>query len=434
MDMARLLRRIAALTLALTFLCSGALGESFAFTLHADLSAEQYDSLRQERAAGFEALLREMEISGTYVSHEGSFDLNADVALGSGRTRTHTGVRLYGTDSHWGMSSSLLGREELMINVAALLPFGVKTKAYVDLPLDQAALLVPYTHTYALSAPARVLSLLFPEENGKTWIPRAAVDDIAREFLRVCDEDAAFSLWLEVTGTYKTAVEIANYILKMPQVVYGFEVNRTDSSLTWEALGLLTIMTLEQSGSEYALHFSIPKVADVEGQWRLEDGFASGQLTARLYGMDADFAFELPTAFPIARPGFYASADIKSPIFPTGSFTMRLEGNVQGDMVTARLYQNAAQPFLTLEAEMTAWEPEALPDWQPEDLTGMNILSSTGDSLGVLIRDAQEPLLSGVYDLLVAAPPEAVQSLMDTLEELGAINLLVNSLLGEPTY
>lgn len=432
--MARLLRCTAALALMLVLLCSSALGESFAFTLHADLSAEQYDPLRQERAAGFEVLFKEMEISGTFASYEGSFDLDADIALGSGRTRSHTGLRLYGTDSHWGLSSTLLGQEELMVNVAALLPFGMKTRAYVDLRLDQAALLVPYTHTYALRAPARALSLLFPEENGKTWIPRAAVDDIAHEFLRICDEDAAFNLWLEATGTYKTAVEIANYIIKMPQAVYGFEVIRTDSSLSWEALGLLTIMTLEQSDSGHALHFNIPAVANVEGQWRLEDGFASGQLTARLYGMDADFAFELPTAFPIARTGFFASADIHSPIFSTGSFTMRLKGSVEGDMVTAELYQNDTLPFLTLQAEMTAWEPDTLPSWQPQDLTGMNILSATGDSLGALIRDVQEPLLTGLFDLLVAAPPEAVQKLMDTLEDLGAINLMVNSILGEPEY
>ena len=113
---------------------------------------------------------------------------------------------------------------------------------------------------------------------------------------------------------------------------------------------------------------------------------------------------------------------------------MLLKGSVEGDMVTAEIYQNDVLPFLTLQAEMTAWEPDALPTWQPQDLTGMNILSATGDSLGVLVRDAQKPLLTGLFDLLVAAPPEAVQSLMDMLEELGAINLIVNSMLDEPEY
>lgn len=431
--MRRILRRILALLACMLPVC-GASAESFAFTLQAEAATGWHTSASREKLAGFSTLLDELTIEGTYASHEGSFELDAALILGSGRTRSSTEFRLYGTDSHWGLTSSLLGPEELMINVAALLPFGMKTRSYVDVPLDQAALLAPYTHTHALRAPEQVLAPLFPEHNGAAWLPRAAVDELARDFLRICDEDAAFSAWLEATGTYQTAVGIANYILNMPQAVYGLSVIRTDDRLTWEALGLVTIMTLEQSGSEHSLQFTIPSVASIEGHWRDEDGFTSGQLTARLYGLDADFAFELPNAYPITRPDFFASADIRSPVFPSGSFTMRLEGSVQGDAVTASVFRNSNQPLLTLKAEMSPWEPDALPAWQPEDLTGMNILSATGDSLGVLIRDAQEPLLTGLYDLLVAAPPEAVQSLMDALEDLGVIDLMVDSLLGEPAY
>ena len=38
-----------------------------------------------------------------------------NLLLGSGRDQCSTNLQLYGLDSHWGLRSSLLGDEELMI-------------------------------------------------------------------------------------------------------------------------------------------------------------------------------------------------------------------------------------------------------------------------------------------------------------------------------
>lgn len=426
--MERLLRRAAALGLVLALLCSGALAESFAFTLQAEKSPDP------QHEDGLAALLEVMEISGTWASSGNSFDLDADVALGVGRTRTHTGLHLYGTDSHWGLTSTLLGQEELMINVASLLPFGIKTRSYVDVPLDQAALLAPYTHTYALGAPRELLAPLFPESNGTTWLPRSEVNELAGDFLTLCDEDAAFNAWLVTTGTYETAVGIANFIIGMPPAVNGLEINRKDGCLTWDALGLLTILTVETIGDDSTLTFRIPNVAKVDGVLHTGEDVLSGSLTAAMHNLNVSLTFELPAGAPTSLPHFFINLSIQSPVFPTGSFTLLLDGTAQDDDVFLQLQKNSQEPILTIEARIIPWEPAALPDWDAQDLTGMNILSATSDSLGELIRRAQEPLFAGVYDLLVAAPPEAVQSLMDALEDLGVIDLMVDSLLGAPAY
>lgn len=433
--MKHLLRALLALTLCLLTALAPALAEGCRFTLQAAADPDQVPEELRELTAGIAALLEAASVEGTLVVNGSSFELDAAIHMGSGWSACDTALRLFGTDSHWGLRSSLLGDTELMVNCASLLPFGQKARDHLGLPLDTAALAVPYTHVSSLQAVTAALAPLFPKENGTTSLTRAELDAIVAELLRLSEEDAAFSRWLDATGLRRTFRRYCRGFSSISEFILpGLRIERKDGSLTWSA-GLLPVMSLKETTNGVTGSFSIPLLLDMSLNVQTDGTVMTGSANVTMDGASANLAFTLPAALPCELPAISIAASYDVSGEQGRSFRLLLDGECHGSQIILRLLnEDTVAPILTLNATVEPFTPDALPAYTPEQLTGVNVLSVTSDSLRELLLEVWQPLLTGCFDLIAAAPPEAVQSLMDVLEDSGVIDLLTDSLSGGSGY
>lgn len=431
-----ILLRLIALILCLLMSLTSVSAEGFGFTLHASLDPAHYPADLQPLMNGLASLLDASAMEGTLVTQGTSFALDGIFMLDDGSRQSQTAIRVYGLDSHWGVRSSLLGEEELMVNNSSLLAFGQKTNDWLGIPLDKAALLVPYTHAYALQSVWEVVMPLFPAEPGKRTFTRAELDDMARTLLTLCDEDAALNRWLDVTGLNATVTRYIKRFLELPAlVVPGMTVSRTERSLTWDVY-FVNILTIQHSDAAFEMNASIPTFLSVNASVTQALGQITGDFHAQLgESIQAEAAFVLPAALPSEQTGLYLTVNASAPKLPEDGFHLSLQGEASGGtLVIRQLDPDSGAVMLTLSAELSAFTPEELPSYTPADLTGMNVLSVNGDSLRELMHAVRRPLLSGAIDLITAAPPEAVQALMDYAEDSGLLDLLTDALSGGSGY
>jgi len=285
------LRRLSALLLCALLTLSVARADGMRFRLKADVNADACSQDVRQLMEGMALLLNAAVLEGEFQSDGSTFMLDASLLLED----SHTDIQVYGLDSHWGVRSSLLGDQELMVNCAALLPFGQKARDHLGLPLDAAALLIPYTHADALSAAKAVLAPLLPEENGKWKISRQELNSIVTELTRLCDEDPALSRYLEVTGLYRTAKRYGEAYFAIPELLLpSLTVKRTDSQLTWST-GLLTLMTFEHLPDRMSLDFSIPTAASITCSISNDGQMLIGSLEVDLSSIQAVGSFSMPS-------------------------------------------------------------------------------------------------------------------------------------------
>lgn len=429
------IRRILTLTLCLMLAAVSASAEGLTFFIVPHVDPAQYSAELQPLMTGLSSILA--SFSGTLVTHDGSFDLFATLDL-HGENRSSTDVYVYGLDSHWGVRSSLLGEQELMINNSALLAFGQKANDWLGIPLDKAALLVPYTHVSALQSAWEVVLPLFPAEAGKHSFTRAELDEMARSLLTLCDEDPDLNRWLETTGLYRTAKRYLNTFLGLPAlVVPGMTVNRTANALTWDVY-FVNILTIRQDDGSSTLSFTIPTLVNVSAALQNDQATVTGKLHAQVDdSILVDASCSLPSALPAASQDVHLTIDARAPQLPEEGFHLAIQGEVHDGALTLRCIDpDDGGTLLTLRASLWSFTPapEMLPAYTPADLTGMNVLSVNGDSLRELMQSVRKPLLTGVIDLLVAAPPEAVQAVMDYVEDSGLLDLLADALSGGSGY
>lgn len=413
-----------------------ALGEGLRFRVEADLDPALYPKEMRQLLTGVAALLDVLSIEGTLTESEGSFDMDAQLRLGKGEDACVTELRVFGLGSHWGVRSTLLGDTELMVNNSALLPFGLKAREWLGLPLEKAALLAPYVHEDALRGAMEVLSPFFPAENGIYLFSQEELIRCAEAILTLADEDAAFNRWLEATGLYGTVRAYARLLISVSSYLTpGLTVTRTDNRLSWDVL-FLNVLTLQRKDNTTSLSLNIPTLMSVNGTVRDDATFATGSVHVDVTdGLVAEMSFSIPTALPATLPTFYLTLDAEADFLPAEGLHLVFDGEAHGNTLLIRqLLPDHSYPLLRVTATLTPFEPEALPAYTPEDLTGMNILSVNGDSLAALMREVRWPLMTGVFDLLVAAPPEAVQTLMDVLEDAGVIDLLADAMAGGAGY
>ena len=427
------LRRLAPLLLAL-MLAAPALAEGACFTLRASINPEACPGESRPLMTALAQLLEAAQLEGTYASTGDSFQLDAQLHLGEGSDASRTTLQLWGIESHWGLRSSLLGDEELMINCAALLPFGQKARSYLELPLDQAALLVPYVHADGLSAVAELFSPLFPEEDGSIHLTRTEMDALASELRRLCDEDARLNRYLESTGMYPTVVACCMVYAEMPELLLPWlTVTRSGDTLTWQS-GTFTLLEIHRTATALRVSLLLPTMGSAEAEITTDGRTAQGSVSMLLMDMQASAAFRLPNRLTEEPAPLSLVLDVRQPLIDR---TLRLRVEGEASSSAARIWlQNpdTAQPMLTLECALSPADMQPLPAWTPADLTGMNVLSVNSDSLHALLSEVKWPLLEGLFDLIVAAPAPAVQTLMDCAEESGLIDLLTDALAGGSGY
>lgn len=430
------LRRVMALTLCLLLALSPALGEGMRFDLHASVDPSAYPGELQTLMDGISQLLEAACFEGTVTTDGSAFDLDATLHLSSAGHAAEPTLHVYGIDSHWGIESSLLGDTELMINCAALLPFGEKTRNYLGLPLDVAALLVPYTHKDALAGAMTVLTPLFPQSDSQTTFTRAQLDAMVAELVRLCDEDAALHRYLHITGLYDAILRCLEAYAEIPGwLLSSLTVQRKGGTMTWTTAGFVTLLRLEEMTDKCTFTLDLLTLARIKATLITENDTLSGNAMVDFSNVQMTASFSVPTQIDEATHPIHLTLDAEAPHLPDDGIHIRITGRTQGNDVSLRLQDpDSNAVLLAVDGKLHPSYAVTLPQWTPADFTGVNVLSVNGDSLRRLLTEVRWPLLEGMFDLLVAAPAQAVQTLMDYAEDSGLIDLLTDAMSGGSGY
>ena len=439
-----LIRRALALLVCLCLLVPGLAlaGEDVTgtrFSLKAQLipSAFSADSNAQKTLSGLAQLLDALTLEGT-IDHSftGSFDLHAALSLYN-LPETRTDLRVFGTDSHWCVQSSLFGNETLMINLLALLEFSIKAYSHLDIPLQRAALLAtPYVHTSAFEALASAWNQVIGAQEGPRTISREEVLSLAAQLAEIAGSDRAFRYWVQAvaleSGYDEAIMEIMQALPEWAEEMIdpsGLVISVKGSTETWRT-GSITLFTRTVESGLDVWSLTLPPLPGgftlaAAGQCRgAEQSFT---LTITEEGdalLNASLqAASLPRALPVSGP-FSLTLSLTGAAAGEGTHLV-LEGDGDGGQVSLALRQaDAATPMVTLTGQLLPCEPASTPSFTAADTTGINLLSLNDTTLAELMGGILEPLARGALPLLVHAPAAGVQSLMDLLSDTGILSML----------
>ncbi len=143
---------------------------SFDFDLTFTLNAQSFPKLMRSRMAGYAALINKLGLRGNVawtISTE-SFELDAELYFMDNPSLTFP-FRVYGAQPRIFITSPLLQDEVILLNMAALLEFAVKTKKTLGIPLPYLAYLYPLTTEYAMTGLTNIWNEVIGSftENGK---------------------------------------------------------------------------------------------------------------------------------------------------------------------------------------------------------------------------------------------------------------------------
>lgn len=428
------MRRLAALLLALLCLTSGAGAEGATFRMQIQLDPMQVSQENRTQAQGIQALLRQLEMSGTLAFSENSFDLTIQAAMVD-VPETATTLHIYGLDSHWGIEGDWLGDTTLMVNQLAWLEFAVKAYHHLDWPLQRVFLWVsPYAHTSAWVGIAAALEkLAMSEQDGV--ISAENLRNCAEELARLSEEDRALYYYVEAIGLESGVnEEIRSLLQSLPALVAqhfpdGLTVEHTEYGDIWRS-GEMVVYERQTTESEKTLTVALPEVLHLSVVLNADSVAAVGSATIDMAYLTANVQFSLPTAWPVRFP-FFAQLDAQGELVGDG-IQLLLRGEAQGEQLTMVLLSGDRQ-FLTLTADITPDTAISTPCYTPEEIVGVNILSVDGPELSALMGEIAQPLLTGLFPWLVHAPAQTVQVMMDALEDTGVLDLLTDALLGAET-
>ena len=428
-----LMRRLAAAALAVVLLLSTALGERVTFRLSADIDPVQYPAQERKLAQGLKSLFRLLTVEGDVVASDGSFDARIDLALSNAPEKTATRIRLFGLDSHWGIQSTALGGETLMVNQLAWLEFAIKAYNHLDLPLQRVFLwLSPYAHTSAWAGIQQAIADLAAQETDGR-LENTALTACAEEIARLSEEDRALYYYIEAFGLESGAdADIFDVLASLPEYVEahfpdGLTVERTESGFRWQN-GEETVFSYDDADGTQAISLHLPDLLDFSATLRRDALLFTGALSLQSDVLNADVSFSLPASYPVTLP-FYAQIDAEGLIAGDDGVHLAFEGEAQGNTITIRRIQpdhSATMMTLTVTVLQVS---EGTIKYTPEDVQGENVLSVDGPELAELLGRIGQPMVRKAVQWIAALPAETVQGVMDAMEDSGLLGTLTDALL-----
>lgn len=417
-------------------------GRGIRFTLEGELFPEQYPVKDQPLMKGLADLVAMLSLEGVLEYDDDSMDLSADLLINhEEETRTH--FHLYGFDALWGIGSSLLGEQQVYLNLQATLEFAAKVYFHLGIPLQRVALfLSPYIHKDAFQALRWEWEPVLFAQQGSRVIDRETLLTLAQRLSAAAEDDRSLIYWIyaiglesgydgAITDTLATLEDWWDSFLAED----GLTITVDGEKETWTT-GKYTLFTRRVKDGWSTLSVSLPATPE---------GYAlSGFCALREQGtvVDADLrltvtqedvsildwrlsADGLPTALPISAP-FDLTWDITGAAVPDG-FHIRLEGEGQdGEFSLRQLDAVTGETMLSLTGTAVAVTPVTPLDYTAASISGVELYSLSDASLSELIRSVARPLMEGLLPLAVRAPASACQSLMDLMTDTGILDMLTS--------
>lgn len=442
-----LFKRMTALLLCLCLfapcLASADNARAVSFTLAAEIHPAAYPAQDQPLMEGLKDLIGMIDLEGTFQYDDDCMDLSFDLLM-DGDEDTRTDVRLYGTESTWAAQSSLLGDEQVIFHLTALLEFCMKAYFHLEVPLQRIGLVVtPYVHTDGWRTLVNLWKPVMETEEGSRVIPRENVLALMRSIAAEAEVDRAFTYWVMATATESGYDESIRAVMStLPEWADSFlgeegvTITVDGDNQTWTTGGV-TLFTQTVQDGWTTLSLSLPVSPDgylVSAFLSLKDNDITCNLDARLditledesildLRLNAD---NLPQVIPASSP-FSLTWDVTGDAVPEG-YHIRFDGQSDNGAFTLHQLDAATgETMLTLTGTALPAQVTSPLNWQNADLTGTAFFSVSDVTLSNFVASVMKPMIKGMLPLLVKAPIEACQALMDLVCDKGIFDLLTSS-------
>ncbi len=240
---------------------------SFDFDFTFTMNAQAFPKLMRSRMAGYAALINKLGIRGNvaWTLSTESFELDAELYFTDKPDLTFP-FRVYGAEPRIFITSPLIQDEVLLLNMIALLEFGVKTKKTLGIPLPYLAYLYPLTTKYAMTGLTNIWNEVigsYPE--GGTITPeqlRNLTGRWSEEFLNNPDLQRWITALADGSNNAQDAVEaelmsVPDYIEK----ITGFKavtITAGEGSETWTNESRQTLYSRQESDGAHSVSVTLP--------------------------------------------------------------------------------------------------------------------------------------------------------------------------------
>lgn len=441
------LRRLLVLAACLTLLPLGSLASDapigYRFTAEFKMDASAYPEEDQSLVTGVAELLNMLTLSGTLAVKAPAFDVNFSFLL-DGDAATKTGVRLYGTDTHYMVESSLLGNEKLMLNNLALLEFAIKAYNHLGMPLQYPALLIsPYATSSAFDWIRPQWLSVMAAEDGPRLIARDDVMELASYIAENAENDRAFYYWLASLGLesgYSDAV--LELLSSLPDWLDSFmdedgiNVSMESDVETWTT-GEETLLTHTFADKEEIWFLTLPTLYD-------GTTFAaqlSRNVSAGDYALAVQWVNEEEEDTVLDADILLSGLTDSLPMNGHAALSVSLSGNTVQQPLSLAFNLDAQNGVLSLcqldaktGAQMLRVTCTLVPETYPSpvfssaDLDGLNLFSLNDASLKEFVGNVMQPFIRGAIPLLAKMPLSSYETMFALVDQYGLLSMLTSGM------
>ena len=240
---------------------------SFDFDFTFTMNAQAFPKLMRSRMAGYAALINKLGIRGNvaWTLSTESFELDAELYFTDKPDLTFP-FRVYGAEPRIFITSPLIQDEVLLLNMIALLEFGVKTKKTLGIPLPYLAYLYPLTTKYAMTGLTNIWNEVISSspEGGKITPEQlhTLTERWSAEFMDNPDLQRWITALADGSDNAQDAVEaefmsVPDYIEK----ITGFKavtITTGEGSEAWTTESGQTLYTRQESDDALSVSVTLP--------------------------------------------------------------------------------------------------------------------------------------------------------------------------------
>lgn len=450
-------KRILAVLLLVMFIPVCSLGEAFNYRL----SFSSADAHEGSVLAGMLDFLKMLEISGSFHRNDDrskGFEMTASMIL-DGDESTRMDFSLWGLEALFHIQSPVFNNENIVINVPAMLEYGMKIYNHLDIPLQRFCILYPYASCDAfLPAWWAVEETMMPEDESlNEWtVSSEKLEELGSTLANMLYDERGVRIWLDTIASFNAAgEELQEVWMNIPEwiasEVQEITVTKTETSEVWKTANHTIFSSVSHPDGSYELHVLLPGFVFGED--------ASYDYVRTLHGdtYDVDLAVvfgtdehpfiqgtftsrSIPANWPASAP-FHGELDFHGPLLYGLSFIQKNQaGFLESVQLTDALHaefsgdgnhislMSGDDALITAHVAAERFTPESEVYHRLTEWGGLNFFSLHDSTLSDFMDSAKDSIVEAALPLVIHAPVSTVVSLMDVLQEAGILDILAYGL------
>ena len=460
---------------------------SYDFDLTFYLNAGSFPELLRSRAEGYASLINRLGLRGnlSWSSQTNSMDLDATLYFTDDPSLAYP-FRIYGVKQRIFITSPMINNEIILLNMAALMEFAIKTKNTLGIPLPYVALLFPFTTESAFDGLIRSWQETIGSFAKSGEVSVSQFSELSDRWTEELLNNARLQFWISGIADGSDApstveIEMNNLPRYCLSIAGGkpVSVSVAHDSETWKNAAGSTLFTRSESDGSSSFVLSLPASEngyipfysysrrsdgqvfgfDISAAVRRDQSAApagsdpnespddGGLYDEEAYDNDwvAASSDEFPdqmlefrasgSGLPVGIPAdaaFSLSVSVSGALFPDYSLFLKGETKQDGAITLSlskpySLESDRVEIFRCAGTAVPAAVPKDIPDYLQESLeNAYNVFSFNEQKLSAFTGKVLPPLIRSIFSFVAAAPTSACQSFLDDLTDSGILDMLLD--------